>query len=282
MTETERNNIRNRLKEHLAAINTFLAGVQVDTLGLTVKLLFKVLEEQLGGTKEDDIRAFVDNPQKMQDLLKVVRTDNVTLDTELDKDSDIIRDKLKEAATDENLVSSGTSWPASITRPLSTTTTASNSVDQSSLIGPTKPKSTEYDPWSIDWFKRGGYQFLTPIEPSSDWGFVLKDPVMRYSEDDDWLCTLPEGWSMLRTLIERGGQKQEAMYYTFNNLSPLPENKPRTTRAYFLKSPFSYDGMKTEFDVVGDSGLKIYPAPRFHLKYPRAYKKSKVPMYGLG
>jgi len=258
MSKGERENIRRNLQEHLAAINTFLQGVQVATFGLTVKLLFKVLEYQVGSTNEEDIRAIVDNPEKLQELFKEVRSENNDLNVELDKDKDLIRDKLKETVAKGHRPEIISSAPSDSGIEANSDTAEAQ---PSFSAGPAEPKSGPYDPWSIDWFSNGGWRFLNPVTTEmTRMKVILPMLIMRYSKDEEWLSIVPEGWSLIHTMIERGGRKREAIYYSFNNLSSVPGNRPKTTRAYFLHGPFLYNGVRRQTGGVQRSRFQYKSA----------------------
>jgi hypothetical protein len=235
-SKTEREQIRSRLQLHLTTINTFLANVQVETSALTVRLLFSVLQEQFGDRDEATIRGIIDNPDTLQDLFKELRSENKLLNAELDKEKESIQVKLK-AAVENRQQDLGTIVAADVSQV---------QVARSTYTGPVAPKSTPYDPWSINWFRDGGHKFLTPITAIQQLQMdPLEGPVMRYSVDEEWLSQLPEGWSGITTTLCRNGKREPAMYYTFNNFPSVLEDVSRKSRAYFFTKPFDHDGMKT-------------------------------------
>ena len=97
-TKTERENIRNRLKEHILFMGTFFSGIQVETLGFTVKLLLKVLEERSDGPRKVALETVINDPDKLEDLLKEFGSENEIQLAELEENKGLIKDKLEEAA----------------------------------------------------------------------------------------------------------------------------------------------------------------------------------------
>ncbi|RFU34808.1 hypothetical protein B7463_g1553, partial [Scytalidium lignicola] len=191
MSKKEIENIKSRLQLHLSTINTFLNNVQVDTLNLTVRLLFKGFQNQLGNPTEEDIRAIINSPDKLNDLFKEVQSDNKTLNTGLDEDKDAIRQKLEEAMKTGRDDGHDTSEQREIPSPV---TTADFNSPRDSAVMPAKPKSSRYDPYSINWYRMGGSEFLIPIRNNIP-NFILpiESAVMTYSKNEQWLSRLPEG-----------------------------------------------------------------------------------------
>ena len=241
-SKSEREQIRSRLQFHLTTINTFLANVQVETSALTVRLLFSVLKEQFGDCNEDTIRGIIDNPDTLQDLFKEVRSENKLLNAELDNEKDSIQAKLKEAM-DHGQQDLGTGTAADDLK---------IQVARVTLMGPSAPNSTTYNPWKIDWFRDGGYMFLTPITAQDQLQLVpLKGPIMGYSKNEEWLCQFPEGWSAITTTLSRNDKRELAMYYTSNKMS-------RKSRAYFFKRPFDFDGMAMTYEQYQATNRRIF------------------------
>jgi hypothetical protein len=249
----ERKSIQSRLQEHFAAINTFLSGVQMETLGLTVKLLLKMLEGQNGGRKID-AQLIADDSDRLQDLFKEFSLENEVPKDNLEKNTSAIKDKLKEAVFDDSapLTVLDGSAPEQRTSPAGLS-------EQKTLSGPARPSTAPYDPMAIDWFTTGKGLFALTVQAASTYYYKPDPPVIRYSRNDEWLCKLPEGWSITPTLVTRDQKTEEGYYYVFNNLLSSRGNEPRTSRVYCYSNPF-YSGADKPLSG-GPLGIPQQPLP---------------------
>lgn len=235
--KSERESIRSRLQEHLGAINTILNGVQLDVLAFATRLLFTMAKAQGGGSNTVDLQKVVNNPTKLQDLFKELGEESKVLKDQLEENKNVIQEKLKEAVQNQ-------SDSDSLSYSKATDKSTSGEIPErvGNLRGPTAASTKSYDPQSIEWYAAGGNRFLVPVSVVDAKSLKERplDPVIRYSEADEFLCKLPEGWSMTQTLLSRGpiSKPEEAFYYSFNNLSCSGDNIPRTSRAYFYTNPF--------------------------------------------
>ena len=103
---------------------------------------------------------------------------------------------------------------------------------------PAKATKDVYNPFtSLDWFAHGGFRYfqLAGIELVL---FKIEPSAIKYSYQDEYLCSLPIGWSCSETLIPRDGKAWKALFYIYNNLSCSPTNQPKTSRAYCELWPF--------------------------------------------
>ena len=230
-TKSERENIRNRLNQHILFMGAFFSGVQVETSAITVKLLLKVLEERTDGTRKAILESVINDPNKLEDLLKDFGSENEVQATELEEEKGRIKEKLKEAADSMDSATTKSTGDQSLPEKPQSGVSAGS-------LGPAQVKDRIYDPSSIEWFRNGGYRFLAPVLTGQEITLQPVRPVIRYSEKDEWLCPFPEGWSATLVMITRQNQKGEAVYYTFNSLSCSSDDKPRSSRAFFLQSPF--------------------------------------------
>ena len=276
VAKKERENIRSRLREHLAAINTFLSGVQVETLGLTVQLLLQLLEEQKDSSHSAMEASIIDDPQKMHKLLKDFGSENSIADDELVKNKDLIRVKMKATLEQGKETSTRQPTPMSQKQHSDMSGVKDATTPQILPAGPTPVDGHQYDPYSIEWFRDGGFKFLTPVPCNFQYNFKIEPPVLRYSEEDEWLSSLPEGWSFTQCLINRQlGRKEEAFYYSFNNLSCSSGNMPRTSRAYFYNNSFlSVD--RQRWNITSGH---LEPVVKFRLHQPSAYSLTTLIEY---
>ena len=180
-TKTERENIRNRLKEHILFMGTFFSGVQVETLGFTVKLLLKVLEERSEGPRKAALETVINNPDKLEDLLKVFGSENEIQLAELEKEKGLIKDKLEEAARDTDIADLKSAAEPSVLANAKLQKKENSTID-TAFLGPVRDRLKTYDPNLIDWFKNGGHRFLTPIMMTEEMVWNPPRPIIRYSE----------------------------------------------------------------------------------------------------
>jgi len=72
--------------------------------------------------------------------------------------------------------------------------------------GPAPWHHSIYNPWSSSWFHQEGFKWLWPVSLHlARW--ISFDPVeqpLHYSDHDERLCCLPEGWSITKTMAPRG------------------------------------------------------------------------------
>ena len=263
----ERNDIRARLQEHLSAISTFLNGVQMETLGLTVRLVLKMLEGQETTVGHANLQDMINDPEKLEMLLKDFGAESQIARDELKKNQDVVKTRLKEALdqdTEEARSSIGSTGldsnlPETQEKPLS-------------LPGPAEPSIAPYNPKDIVWFADRAHFFKWITTDASCFITVrLPPPTIRYSTVDEYHSTLPEGWSLTPTLVRNNQKTAEAYYYVFNNLSCAADNVPKTSRAYCLQNPFLSDA-----DDAKEYLVRLYTAEKFDRK-PKSRFTWRVP-----
>lgn len=108
------------------------------------------------------------------------------------------------------------------------------------VTGPAKPKDS-YEPSQYPWYSAIGHSYLSYTRSGFDSAFCEPPCIWNYSEDEQWLSQLPEGYSRTVTMLYRQSKLEKAYYYSYNNLSCREGNRPRTSRAYFSTYPFTYD-----------------------------------------
>ena len=108
------------------------------------------------------------------------------------------------------------------------------------ITSPTKPKGS-YEPSQYTWYSAIGHSYLLKIRSGFDLTFSEPPCIWNYSEDEQWLSRLPEGYSRTVTMLYRQKKLEKAYYYSYNNLSCGEGNRPRTSRAYFSTYPFTCD-----------------------------------------
>ena len=259
--EAERHSIRKRLQEHLAAINTFMSGAQLDTTALIVwRLLLSIVKIQDGVLEPFDLKQKIDSPAKLQGLFKELVEGSKVLESQLDKRKDAVQDKLNEAIRDPDIL-------LDLFVPNPDDDTGLEGTTQATQ-GPAEAKTTTYDLNFVHWFAVLRPNLLLPVSVSDakTLNGTPSEPLMRYSEEDEFLCALPEGWSMVPTLRKRGPncKLEEAYYYSFNNLSCSKDNRSRNSRAYFHRNPF----MSYSSQPWSHNGLAITPTARFAKHHP--------------
>ena len=269
----ERIDIRARLQEHLSAINTFSNGVQMETLGLTMKLVWKIIESQTDGKSNPDLKSLIENPEKVEGLLRELGSESGTARDELEKNRDAVSKNLKETLDQGGI--------STISKTDPTRQNSNKESNRTGLGGFATPSVDMYNPMDIDWFSAGGWRWLNPvnIDASCLVRWVLPPPIIRYTKDDEFLCFLPEGWSITPTMIERDSKMEDAYYYTFNNLSCAPDNKPKVSRAYCVRNPFlsDADNKSTTWVSSGDPPtLTRKPTTRF---FHRASPALQIPLF---
>ena len=235
----ERSDIRARLQEHLSAINTFLTGVQMETLGLTVKLVMKMLEGRNEGFGDASLHNLIEDPEKLDLLLNDFGSESKIAQAELRKNQDVVKERLK-AAVDQKPQAR---WTSLINTSSTISESSSQPQDQTISAGYAKASVTTYNPAQIPWFSKDAWSWLRPVSPEESCFMEWKVPSsqIRYSEQDEYLSIMPEGWAIVPTLLKRDSILEEAHFYVFNNLSFAPDNVPRTSRAYCVTNPFLSD-----------------------------------------
>ena len=108
------------------------------------------------------------------------------------------------------------------------------------VTSPAKAKRS-YEPSQYPWYSTIGYPYFWKIRSGFDWAFSEPPCIWNYSEDEQWLSRLPEGYSRTATMLYRQKKLDKAYYYSYNNLSCQEGNRPRTSRAYFSTYPFTCD-----------------------------------------
>lgn len=263
----ERTDIRARLQEHLSAISTFLNGVQMETLGLTVRLVLKMLEGQETTAGHASLQDIINDPDKLEILLKDFGAESQLARKELEKNQDVVKTRLKEAI-DQDAQETETSTNNS-EQDASSTETQPNTI---SLPGPAKPSIAPYNPKDIVWFADRAHLLKWITTDASCYITVrLPPPTIRYSAVDEYHSILPEGWSLTPTLVRNNQKTGEAYYYVFNNLSCASDNIPKTSRAYCLQNPFLSDA-----DDAKEFLVRLYTAEKFDRK-PKSRFTWRVP-----
>lgn len=266
--KSERESIRSRLQEHLAAISAVLNGVQINTLGFTVTLLVTMMKSEGQGLKAVDLQKMIDDPAKLQDLFQDLCQESKIAKDQLDQNKTAIEEKLKKAIQDDGKTSISS-------------TPASGISNTRRPRGPATASTVPYDPNAIDWYATGGKNFMLALNLFNAKSLTVKpaDPIIRYSKEDEHWCKLPEGWSITQTLLRRGGRNselEEAYYYSFNNLSCAPDNASRTSRAYFYTNPFE-SRMSGTFAAMASS-----PTSRFIAYYAPPPQPNGLPNMPIG
>lgn len=260
----ERSDIRVRLQEHLSAINTFLNGVQMETLGLTVRLVLKMVEGRSEGHGHANLHELIEDPEKLEALLNDFSSESKTTRDELQKNQEALKRRLKEAMDPD------VNGQASTSKLTGSTAESSHArPSHRTLAGFASPSIASYNPLQIDWFAAGAWKWLQPVsvDASCFMKWNLPSLQIRYSKQDEYLCVMPEGWSMTPTLVERDSKMEEAYFYVFNNLSCASNNVPRTSRAYCVINPFLSNADKTASSVVTFNNLQTVsrkPTTRFY------------------
>ena len=108
------------------------------------------------------------------------------------------------------------------------------------VTGPAKPKGS-YEPSDYPWYSAIGHSYLWKISSGFDSMFCEPPCIWNYSEDEQWLSELPEGYSRTVTMLYRQSKLEKAYYYSYNNLLCGEGNRPETSRAYFSTYPFTCD-----------------------------------------
>jgi hypothetical protein len=244
----ERQSIRQRLHEHLLVITAFNTGATVDIGSLVARSLLAAVQERLGTSNAQDITKLAKEEQEYQKIVEeFAERSNLAEDT-LKGRQEEIRSKLIEAAEEQQ---TGDTTGNTETKEISKLV-KSESWHTTTATGPVPTKTSSYDPWQNTWFSYFGFRNLWPVSAA----FApcihanVTEPVIKYSEMDAYICTLPEGWSITLTVGDReplplpsissgracGYRKEAAFYYVFNNMSCSSNNIPRTSRLYFLRN----------------------------------------------
>ena len=254
--------LRRRLGEHLLVINTFLTGSPVSAPDssadeLTPELffaLFSILhEEKLKPEQAGNLLSLdIEDDSKWATVRAVVVAKADFSGDYLDQKKPYVKSCIKRIAKDQ-------SKAAAAEIPVGGEALVAAQKEDEELpiatrkrwvISPAKPKGN-YNPRDNPWYTSIGRKWLQVVQVGFDVGIEQPPCVWGYSEDDAWLCLLPEGWSRTPTMLKRRAVLQQAYYYCFNNLSCQSGNRPRTSRAYFGYCPLSDDGSSTYFGVEG-------------------------------
>ena len=252
----ELDKIRRRLNEQLLVITAFASGTRVNTPTTTDEetpdlffALYTVLNESrsalsIGGSSfsaqdlenEVEWKDFRDkvalragltsealDEKKLYVKACVRRIGQESASLLAEQQSDTTSPALKDASESPSLVSGRDT---------------SNKVPD--VTSPAKSKGN-YEPSQYPWYSAIGHSYLWKIRSGFEFMFPEPPCIWGYSEDEQWLSRLPEGYSRTATMLYRQKKLEKAYYYSYNNLSCREGNRPRTSRAYFSIHPFSCD-----------------------------------------
>lgn len=261
----ERQSIKQELRDHLNTLQTFMQGSQVDLSSLVVRLLLRQLSEdpskKLGGL---DMGAIPNDDNLIQDFLSEFAPDQNHAKKEVEEKSDDIKSKLKE-------------YEKTKQAPSLETKEKLNENNTIKAITPAPSRNDPYDPWHNQWFATQGFEYLWPVSLvfSTHVDCPIFEPAIRYSEQEEWLCILPEGWSINFTLSNRGSGDEQAFYYVFNNLSCTTNNTPKTSRLYYVFNSFCTK--KSGFNMTGPPRFTWNVSPFLTLPYSTPQGIQKFP-----
>lgn len=280
--------LRRRLGEHLLVINTFLTGSPVSAPDsssdeLTPELffaLFSILHEeklkpaQAGGLLSLDI----EDDSNWATVRAFVITKADFSGDYLDQKKPYVKSCIKRIAKDQSKASAA---EASVGGEALVAAQKENeelpiATPQRWVISPAKSKG-KYNPRDNPWYTSIGRNWLQKVQVGFD--VVIEQPpcVWGYSEDEAWLCLLPEGWSRTPTMLKRRTVLQQAYYYCFNNLSCEPGNRPKTSRAYFAYCPFSDDESDSDINRDGWNAICVPGRYSFVWQHVGATQTRSVP-----
>ena len=224
-TSSDRASIERKLEGQLRTLNSFLAGTTLDYQTLTVRLLSSLVQEMQAAAQGTPV-----DPKKLKALIEELGCENQETRDKLLANEEEIRKKvnketIKTATQDE------ADTPKSLASILEESTEL---IKSTQTPAPTKTDKFDYNsPW-FSWMQANTY-FLSVNEAFTNHPF-LPEPVIRYSEVDEWLCPFLEGWTLNRTAAQRLGETEDAYYFSFNGLSAQYQDLPKTSRLYFRRS----------------------------------------------
>ena len=205
----ERNAIRMSLQEHLAALNLFMNSVQMSAIGLIVEFLFRMIEGQSGEVSHTEALDFLQNPDRVNALLKDFSSETNATRSELDKNQEAVKQKLREAAEEK---SGGDQDEGADGAASKDPTSSESQPGHSSSLS--VPSVSVYNPLHFQWFADGGWRYLqvVSVDASPFLAPILPPAHIEYSRSDNYCCNLPEGWSITPTLIERDSKMEEGYF----------------------------------------------------------------------